>query len=78
MPTEDTNGLNAVSDIVEWVNRDTNNLKLQRNDAEVHKLYGRPEHEIRFQGREIYILELPHHCSPSPSFGDRHECEETR
>lgn len=54
------------------------NLKLQWDNSEVEDLHCWPKHEIRFQRRQVYILELPCHCSSPTPLSDGHEGEKCR
>lgn len=54
----------------------TYDLKLQGNNPKIEDLHCRPEQEIRFQRREVHLLELSCYGSSSTTFGDSHEREE--
>ena len=59
------------------INGMTYDLELQRNNAEIDYLHCRPEYEVRFQSRQVYILEFPRYSPPPASFRNCHECEES-
>jgi hypothetical protein len=56
----------------------TYNLVLDRHDPEVDELDRRPNHVIGLERRNVNVLELALHGALSTTFGNRHECEESR
>jgi hypothetical protein len=49
---------------------------LDRHDAEVDKLYSRPDHVIGLERRHIDVLELALHSTLATTLGNCHEGEE--
>jgi hypothetical protein len=54
----------------------THNLELNGHDAEVKHLHSRPDNEVRFECRDIDVLELGSDGALATAFTDGHECEE--
>jgi hypothetical protein len=71
-------GYGNVSATTESWSRGTHNLELQRHDAEVENLHGRPDHVIRLQRRNVHFLELASNGATAAALGDGHEEEEER
>lgn len=79
IPMVDTNGCKFGQQplVLSGTKGRTHDLELYRHDSEVQHLHQRPDHIIRLQSRNIYILKLPYHRSLPTTLCDRHECEET-
>ena len=81
IPIDETNGCIELSILEANKKRrvlETHNLELNRNDSEVEKLHGRPQHEVGLERRQVYVPELLSQCSLASSFGNGHKGKETR
>jgi hypothetical protein len=58
------------------VNTRTHNLELNGHDAEVEHLHCRPDNEVRFECRDVDVLELVLDGALATAFTDGHESEE--
>jgi hypothetical protein len=55
----------------------TYNLELNGHHTEVDDLHSRPNQEVGLQGRNVDVLKLALYSTPSTTFSNGHECEES-